>query len=73
MELKDYLKELFLIYKISRLPLEEINANVGYLRLLDISLYEPCLLNYEREIYNMDKMDQKKIYLPRSEENPIID
>ena len=48
------------IYKISRLPLEEINANIGYLRFLDIRFYEPCLLNYERERYNTQKMYQKK-------------
>ena len=67
MELKDYLKELFLIYKISKLPLEEINTNAGYLRFLDIRFYEPCLLNYDVNPLNKQEKDLKQIWLDHKE------
>ncbi len=48
MDLKDYIQELLLIMKVSEIPINEINAKVGLLRLQDICLYEPCL-QYARE------------------------
>ena len=43
MDFKDYIKNMLLIVKISALPIDDINAEVGFLRLQNICLYEPCL------------------------------
>ena len=50
MDYKDYMKRMLLVVKISELPIDDINAEIGFLRLQNICYYEPCL-QYVREKY----------------------
>lgn len=43
MDFKDYINRMLLIIKISKLPIDDINAEIGFLRLQNIDYYEPCL------------------------------
>jgi len=43
MDFIDYIERSLLILKIYDLPLDDINAKVGFLRLQKICLYKSCL------------------------------
>jgi hypothetical protein len=49
MDFKEYMNRMILLVKISMLPIDDINAQIGLLRLRDICQYEPCLQNIKEK------------------------
>ena len=69
MRFKEYITHLLTIRNISDYPIEDINENVGLLRLQDIQLYEPYIMNFMEKLFKLqiDKTNSKKGNLRKKE------
>ena len=69
MRFNEYITHLLTIRKISDYPIGEFNENVGLLRLQDIQLYEPYIMNFMEKLFKLqiDKTNSKKGNLRKKE------